>query len=180
MSAKKIDDCVTLNNGIQMPWLGLGVFKMNGPNEAETAVRDALEFGYRSIDTAAAYNNEEEVGRGIKRSGVPREDIFLTTKVWNGELRQNTVKKAFEQSLKLLDTDYIDLYLIHWPVKDCYKAAWDVMQELYTQGRIKAIGVSNFMIEHFEDLLPGADVVPAVNQIEYHPRLQQPKLIDFI
>ena len=121
-----------------MPWLGFGVFQMTDPHEAETAVRWALEAGYRSIDTAAIYRNEEQVGRGIKTSGVAREDIFLTTKVWNDDLRRDNVRAAFEQSLKRLDTDYVDLYLIHWPVKDCYKDAWDVLQELYAEGRVKA------------------------------------------
>ena len=179
MEITKITDCVTLNNGVQMPWLGLGVFKMTEPKEAENAVCWGLEAGYRSIDTAAVYHNEEQVGRGIKTSGVAREDIFLTTKVWNEDLRKDNVLNAFEESLKKLDTDYLDLYLIHWPVKDCYKGAWDVLQKLYTQGRIKAIGVSNFMIEHLEDLLSGADVIPAVNQIEYHPHLLQPELLDY-
>lgn len=179
MEITKITDSTTLNNGLQMPWLGLGVFQMTSPHEAENAVRWALEAGYRSIDTAAIYGNEEEVGRGIKTSGVAREDIFLTTKVWNEDLRRGSVQAAFEQSLKRLDTDYLDLYLIHWPVKNCYRDAWDVMQDLYAKGRVKAIGVSNFMMEHLEDLLPGADVIPAVNQIEHHPHLLQPELLEY-
>ncbi len=179
MEITKITDSTTLNNGLQMPWLGLGVFQMTSPHEAENAVRWALEAGYRSIDTAAIYGNEEEVGRGIKTSGVAREDIFLTTKVWNEDLRRGSVQAAFEQSLKRLDTDYVDLYLRHWPVKNCYRDAWDVMQDLYAKGRVKAIGVSNFMMEHLEDLLSGADVIPAVNQIEYHPHLLQPELIEY-
>lgn len=172
----KITDCATLNNGIQMPWLGFGV---QNTTETANAVRWALEAGYRSIDTASIYRNEEEVGRGIKTSGVPREDIFLTAKVWNDDLRSGSVQAAFEQSLKRLDTDYVDLYLVHWPVEDCYIDAWDVLQELYAKGRVKAIGVSNFMVKHLENLLSGVDVIPAVNQIEYHPHLQQPELLEF-
>jgi diketogulonate reductase-like aldo/keto reductase len=159
-----------------MPWLGFGV---QNTTETANAVRWALEAGYRSIDTASIYRNEVEVGRGIKTSGVPREDIFLTAKVWNDDMRSRSVQAAFEQSLKRLDTDYVDLYLVHWPVKDCYIDAWDALQELYANGRAKAIGVSNFMVHHLEDLLPEADVIPAVNQIEYHPHLQQPELLEF-
>lgn len=176
MTITSVTDCTTLNNGVQMPWLGFGV---QNTTETANAVRWALEAGYRSIDAAAIYKNEEEVGRGIKTSGVAREDIFLTTKVWNDDLRSGSVQAAFEQSLKRLDTDYVDLYLVHWPVKDRYKGAWDVLQDLYANGRVKAIGVSNFMVQHLEDLLPGADVIPAVNQIEYHPHLQQPELLDY-
>ena len=143
-----ISDYTTLNNGVQMPWLGFGV---QNTTETANAVCWALEAGCRSIDTAAIYKNEEEVGRGIRTSGVAREDIFLTAKVWNDDLRGGSVQAAFERSLERLDTDYVDLYLVHWPVKDCYIDAWDVLQELYARGRVKAIGVSNFMVHHLED-----------------------------
>ena len=179
MEPKTIADRIELNNGVRMPWLGLGVFQMTGPSEAENAVSWAIEAGYRAIDTAAAYGNEEDVGRGIRMSPVPREELFLTTKVWNADLRSGKVREAFEASLKRLGTDYIDLYLIHWPVPNCYKAAWDILQTLYSEGRIRAIGVSNFMEEHLDDIITDVGVVPAVNQIEYHPRLVQPKLMDY-
>jgi diketogulonate reductase-like aldo/keto reductase len=174
-----ITDCTTLNNGIQMPRFGLGVFQMTEPDETVNAIRWALDAGYRSIDTAAIYKNEKETGKGIKAGSVAREDIFLTTKVWNEDMRQDRVKEAFEQSLKLLDTDYVDLYLLHWPVKGCYKRAWDTLQELYAKGRMKAIGVSNFMIENLKDIESGSDIIPAINQIEYHPHLQQPELLQY-
>lgn len=169
----------TLNNGVAMPWFGLGVFETKPGSQVENAVRWALETGYRSIDTAAAYNNEKGVGKAIRDSGVAREDIFVTTKVWNEDQRQRRVAAAFEDSLNLLGLDYVDLYLIHWPVARHYKETWRVMQEIYESGRAKAIGVSNFMRPHLDDLLQEARIVPAVNQFEMHPYLQQPELVTF-
>jgi diketogulonate reductase-like aldo/keto reductase len=162
-----------------MPWLGFGVFQVDEGQEVEQAVLNALETGYRSIDTAAIYGNERGVGKAIRESGIPREDIFLTTKVWNEDQRQKRTLAAFEESLERLQTEYVDLYLVHWPVKGCYQETWQVMEEIYQSGRAKAIGVSNFMIPHLEDILGDDRVVPTVNQVEFHPFLVQPELLSF-
>jgi diketogulonate reductase-like aldo/keto reductase len=162
-----------------MPWLGFGVYQINDEQEVVNSVKYALETGYRSIDTASFYDNEQGVGRAIRESGIPREDIFLTTKVWNDDQRGKRTLKAFEESLKQLKTEYVDLYLIHWPVKDCYKETWHVMEKIYQSGRAKAIGVSNFMIHQLEDLLGNSGTVPCVNQVEFHPLLVQPDLLKY-
>jgi diketogulonate reductase-like aldo/keto reductase len=174
-----IRDCTLLNNGVEMPWLGFGVFKMSDGREVEQAVRYALEIGYRSIDTARAYRNERGVGKAIRDSGIPREDVFLTTKVWNGDQRERRTMAAFEESLERLGTEYVDLYLVHWPVKGCYQETWQVMEEIYQSGRAKAIGVSNFQMHHLEDILRDGQIVPSVNQVEFHPFLVQPELLSF-
>jgi len=172
-------DTVELNNGVHMPWFGLGVFKAEDGAEVEQAVRWALDLGYRSIDTAAIYRNEAGVGRAIRESGFPREDLFITTKVWNSDQGYDATLKAFDDSLAKLGLEYIDLYLIHWPVQGTFIDTWRAFEALYRDGRAKAIGVSNFMIPHLEELLAEADVVPAVNQYEFHPRLAQPDLLEF-
>ncbi len=174
-----IKDFTVLNNGLKMPWLGFGVFKISDGQDVERAINYAFESGYRSFDTAAAYRNELGVGKAIRESGIPREEIFLTTKVWNGDQREKRTLAAFEESLERLGTEYVDLYLVHWPVKGCYQETWRVMEEIYQSGRAKAIGVSNFMVHHLEDLLSDSQVVPAVNQIEFHPLLVQPELLKF-
>lgn len=174
-----ITDCTELNNGLKMPWLGFGVYKIEDDKDVYDAVNYALETGYRSVDTATVYGNERGVGKAIKECGIPRQDIFLTTKVWNDDQRQNRTMKAFEESLERLDTEYVDLYLIHWPVQGCYQKTWQVMEEIYQSGRAKSIGVSNFMISHLETLLNDCQVVPAVNQMEFHPRLVQPEVLKF-
>jgi diketogulonate reductase-like aldo/keto reductase len=176
---KNIKDCTILNNGLKMPWLGFGVFQINEGKEVENSVKWALEIGYRSIDTAAAYRNERGVGKAIRASGIPREEIFLTTKLWNEDQRRKRMLQAFDESLEHLGTDYVDLYLIHWPVKGCYQESWKAMEEIYQSGRAKAIGVSNFLIHHLEDVLRDGHVVPTVNQIEFHPWLVQPELLTF-
>lgn len=163
---------VVLNNGVEMPILGFGVFQVPDPQECERSVYDALQTGYRLIDTAAAYLNEEAVGTAIKRSGVPREDIFVTTKLWVEDAGYENTKKAFEKSLSKLGLDYLDLYLIHQPYGDVY-GSWRAMEELYREGRIRAIGVSNFQSDRLMDLITFNEVVPAVNQIETHPFHQQ-------
>jgi len=175
---KSINNAVKLNNGLMMPWLGFGVFQIDDGPEVERAVSYALEVGYRSIDTATVYKNEIGVGKAIKESGIPREDIFLTTKVWNDDMRKKRTLEAFEESLSRLDTDYVDLYLVHWPVEGFYKEAWIKMEEIYDSGRSKAIGVSNFQEHHLDDILEFS-IVPAVNQIEFHPYLLQPGLLEF-
>ena len=165
---------VTLNNGIKMPILGFGVFQIDDMKECEEAVYNVLKAGYRLIDTAAAYGNEEAVGRAIKRSGIPREEIFVTTKLWVSDANYEKTKLAFETSLKKLDLEYIDLYLIHQPFNDVY-GAWRAMTELYKEGKIKAIGVSNFYPDRLVDFIMNNEVVPAVNQVETHPFNQQVK-----
>jgi diketogulonate reductase-like aldo/keto reductase len=162
-----------------MPWLGFGVFKISDGQEVEQAVRYALEIGYRSIDTASVYRNERGVGKAIRESVILREDIFLTTKVWNDDQRKKRTLAAFEESLERLGTEYVDLYLVHWPVKGCYQETWKAMEKIYQSGRAKAIGVSNFMIHHLEDILSDSQIIPAVNQIEFHPFLVQPELLKF-
>lgn len=163
---------VVLNNGVEMPILGFGVFQVPDPEECERSVYEALQTGYRLIDTAAAYLNEEAVGKAIKRSGVPREEIFVTTKLWIQDTGYESTKEAFEKSLTRLQLDYLDLYLIHQPYGDVY-GSWRAMEELYKEGRIKAIGVSNFQPDRIMDLIVHNEVVPAVNPIETHPFQQQ-------
>lgn len=170
-----LQSTLRLNNGVEIPRLALGVFQVPDDGAAD-AVRWALEAGYRHIDTAAIYGNEAGVGRGIRESGVKREEIFLTTKLWNDDMRKGRQREAFEESLEKLGVDYVDLYLIHWPVADKFVPSWKVMETLYKEGRVRAIGVSNFQTHHLEALLPQAEVVPAVNQIELHPLLTQEPL----
>ena len=170
---------IKLANGVEMPYFGLGVWRTNEGTEVENSVKWALESGYRHIDTAAIYENERGVGNAIKASGIPRNELFITTKAWNENQRQNTVMKGFEKSLELLQTDYVDLYLIHWPVKEKYTATWKVMEEIYRSGRARAIGVSNFLQHHLEDIFGMARIKPMVNQMECHPYLVQQPLIDF-
>lgn len=163
---------VKLNNGVEMPILGFGVFQMTDLAECERSVLDAIETGYRLIDTAQSYMNEEAVGKAIKSSGVPREELFITTKLWIQSNGYEGAKKSFEASLKNLQLDYLDLYLIHQPYGDVY-GAWRAMQELYKEGKIRAIGVSNFHPDRLTDLIVHNEVVPAVNQVETHPFQQQ-------
>lgn len=179
MVAKNLQDCTILSNGVKMPWLGLGVYQSKEGQEVIDAVKWALEAGYRSIDTAAIYRNEEGVGQGIKESGVPREEIFVTTKVWNSDQGYEETLEAFEDSLKRLDLEYVDLYLIHWPEPGKYKDTWKALEKLYKDGRARAIGVCNFQIHHLEDLIKEAEIQPMVNQVEYHPCLTQVDLLAF-
>lgn len=163
---------VTLNNGVEMPILGFGVYQIPDAEECENAVYEALMAGYRLIDTASGYLNEEAVGRAVKRSGIPREELFITTKLWVQDAGYDRAKLAFAKSLKKLQLDYLDLYLIHQPFGDYY-GAWRAMEELYSEGKIKAIGVSNFLPDRLMDLIMHNKIVPAVNQIETHPFYQQ-------
>ncbi|MBC2238800.1 aldo/keto reductase [Listeria innocua] len=163
---------IKLANGIEMPRVGLGVFQMT-PEQAENATKVALEAGYRSIDTAQGYNNEEAVGGGLIASSIPREEVFITTKVRASLLGYDTTKAAFYESLEKLQLDYIDLFLIHWPKTGLYNEAWRAMEELYEAGKIRAIGVSNFLPEHLAQLLTTAKITPMINQIEVHPMLSQ-------
>ncbi|MBD7969417.1 aldo/keto reductase [Paenibacillus gallinarum] len=170
---------VTLNNGVEMPILGFGVFQIADPKECEQSVYDAITAGYRLIDTAASYGNEESVGRAIKRSGVAREDLFITTKLWVQDTGYERTKKAFEKSLERLQLDYLDLYLIHQPFGDVY-GSWRAMEELYREGKVRAIGVSNFQPDRLIDLIIHNDVSPAVNQVETHPFNQQMESAKFM
>ncbi|USK64123.1 aldo/keto reductase [Peribacillus frigoritolerans] len=163
---------VMLNNGVEMPILGFGVFQIQDENECEQSVYDAIMAGYRLIDTAASYLNEEAVGRAIKRSGVPREELFITTKLWVQDAGYESTKNAFANSLKRLQLDYFDLYLIHQPYGDVY-GSWRAMEELYREGKIRAIGVSNFQMDRLVDLIIHNEVIPAVNQVETHVFNQQ-------
>lgn len=172
-----INDFTVLNNGIKMPWLGLGVNNIKGINVTK-AINYALSAGYRSIDTATMYGNEAGVGKAIKESSIPREEIFITTKLWTSTQNEKAVLKAFDKSRKNLDSDYIDLYLINSPVHN-YAEAWSTMTDLYNKGLIKAIGVSNFNIQHLDTLKSISNVIPAVNQVEYHPWLTQEKLMEY-
>ncbi|MCH1624462.1 aldo/keto reductase [Fredinandcohnia quinoae] len=180
---KHLQDTTTLHNGVNMPWLGLGVFKVEEGPELVNAVKTAITHGYRSVDTAAIYGNEEGVGKGIqeglKETGLSREELFVTSKVWNADLGYESTIAAYETSLKKLGLEYLDLYLIHWPVEGKYKEAWRALETLYKEGRVKAIGVSNFQIHHLEDLMKDAEIKPMVNQVERHPRLTQKELQAF-
>ncbi len=168
-----------LSNGVEMPWFGLGVYKVEEGDQVVNSVKWAIEAGYRSIDTAALYQNEEGVGQAIKESGVPREELFITTKVWNSDQGYDATLQAFEKSLSKLGLDYVDLYLVHWPVKGKYKDTWRALEKLHEDGKVRAIGVSNFQIHHLEDLLADAKVRPVVNQVELHPLLSQVELRNY-
>ncbi|ALO12004.1 Oxidoreductase [Streptomyces venezuelae] len=165
---------LTLNNGVQMPQLGFGVWQVPD-DEAATAVATALEAGYRSIDTAAIYQNERGTGQAVAASGIPREELFVTTKLWNSDQGYDATMRAFDASLEKLGLDHVDLYLIHWPLpsKDTYVDTYRAFEKIHADGRARAIGVSNFLPEHLERLIGETSVVPAVNQIELHPQLQQ-------
>jgi len=162
-----------------MPWLGLGVFKMKEGDETENAIRAALDYGYRSIDTAAIYRNEEGVGRAIKNSGIHKDELFITTKIWNSNQGYETTLKAFDESRRKLQLDVIDLYLIHWPVKGKYTETWKALEKLYTDGSVRAIGLSNFLVHHIQDILEICEIPPMVDQVEFHPQLRQPELHRF-
>ncbi|MBY0200368.1 aldo/keto reductase [Priestia megaterium] len=180
---KNLQDTVTLHNGVKMPGFGLGVFKVEEGPELVNAIKVAMKHGYRSIDTAAIYGNEEGVGQGIreglKEAGISRENVFVTSKVWNADLGYDATISAYETSLKKLGLDYLDLYLIHWPVEGKYKEAWRALETLYKEGKVKAIGVSNFQAHHLKDLMEDAEIKPVINQVEYHPRLTQKELQAF-
>ncbi|MFJ3615049.1 aldo/keto reductase [Streptomyces hydrogenans] len=168
---------VTLNNGVEIPQLGFGVFQVPD-EETTTAVSSALEAGYRSLDTAAIYGNEAGVGKALAASGISREELFVTTKLWNADQGHDATLRAFDDSLAKLGLDYVDMYLIHWPTpaRDLYKETWKAIEKLVADGRVRAAGVSNFQPDHLKRLIDGADLVPAVNQVELHPGLQQNEL----
>src|SRR5690625_452424 len=169
---------IRLANDVSIPQLGLGVYKVT-PEEVYDTVKSALELGYRHIDTASFYENEEGVGQAIKDSGIPRDEIFITTKVWNDEQGYDNTLKAYERSLKKLQIDAADLYLIHWPIPDIFSETWKAMEQIYKESRVKAIGVSNFLVHHLQELLQTAEIKPVANQIELHPKLMQKETVDF-
>ncbi len=175
---KRMKDYFVLNNGVKIPSIALGTFKVEDGNEVINAVKWAIETGYRHIDTAAIYKNEVGVGKGIKESGIDRKKIFVTTKVWNDNQGYKSTLKAFEDSLERLGLDYIDLYLIHWP-KKLNLETWRALEKLYKDGRIRAIGVSNFKIHHLKEIMENFDIIPAINQVELHPQYPQDELRKF-
>jgi len=179
MTITNLQGTVTLRNGITMPYLGLGVFQMSEGKETIEAVKHALEIGYRHIDTAALYGNERSVAQAIRESTVNRKDIFVTTKVWNSDQGYDNTLRAFDKSMKRLSFDVVDLYLVHWPVKGKYLQTWRALEKLYEEKRIRAIGLSNFLQHHIEDILAHCNEPPTVDQLEFHPYLVQQKLIDF-
>lgn len=177
---KNLQSTTVLHNGVEMPWFGLGVFKVEDGPELVEAVKAAIKAGYRSIDTAAIYENEKAVGEGIragiKEAGITRKDLFITSKVWNADQGYETTLAAYEESLNKLGLDYLDLYLVHWPVEGKYKETWRALETLYKENRVRAIGVSNFQIHHLQDVIKEAEIKPMINQVEYHPRLTQKEL----
>ncbi|WEG14824.1 aldo/keto reductase [Pullulanibacillus sp. KACC 23026] len=178
---KNLQSTTTLHNGVKMPWLGLGVFKVEDGTEVVNSVKAAIEAGYRSIDTAAIYGNEAGVGQAIAEANVPREDLFITTKLWNSNQGYDEALAAFDESLEKLGIDYLDLYLIHWPVpaQGKFVDSWKALEKLYKDGRVRAIGVSNFKEHYLQQLIDQCEIVPMVNQVEYHPRFNQAELHDF-
>lgn len=172
-------DGPTLNNGVTMPWLGLGVWKTKEGEEVIQSVKSAIAAGYRSIDTAAIYGNEEGVGQAIRESGVSRDELFITTKVWNDDQGYEQTLKAFETSRKKLGLDFLDLYLVHWPGKDKYLDTWKALIHLQKEGLVRSIGVSNFQIRHLQHIIEDTGVVPVVNQVELHPLLSQKELLSY-
>ena len=178
MTENVTDTTLTMNNGVQIPQLGLGVFQTPDGKATSQAVTWALQAGYRHIDTAMIYGNEKSVGQGIRDSGLKRRNVFLTTKLWNDDIRSGRAKEAFEESLDRLGTDYVDLYLIHWPAQG-WQQAWQDMEELYRQRRVRAIGVCNFQQHHLEELHSISSTKPAVNQIESSPQFVNQELIDY-
>lgn len=173
-----IKDYTVLNNGVKMPWLGFGTYKVEDGDTVINSVKEALKVGYIHVDTASFYKNEAGVGIAIKESGLPREEVFLTSKVWNTEQGYEKTLKSFEASIKKLRTDYLDLYLIHWPTP-LHNETWKALEKLYKGGYVRAIGVSNFTVNHLKDLMSKAEIMPMVNQVEFHPLLVQNELRKF-
>lgn len=179
MVIDSIDSKVVLNNGVEMPYLGIGVYLLSSGYEANEALTYALEVGYRLIDTASYYGNEYDIGKVVRESSIPREQIIVTTKLWNSDHGYDNAIKAYHESLKILGLDYIDLYLIHWPVEGLRQDSWKALEKLYEEGKCRAIGVSNYTIKHLQELMDHSKTVPAVNQVEFSPFLYQEELLKF-
>lgn len=179
MKELRIDTKVKLNNGVEMPIFGLGTYQAQSGKETRDAVLYALHAGYRHIDTASMYGNEEDVGTAIAESGIPREEIFVTTKLWNSDHGYDSGLAAFKKSHRRLRLSYVDLYLIHWPVQDLRNETWRALETLLKEGKCRAIGVSNYMIRHLEELLERSSTIPVVNQVEFSPYLYQKDLLEF-
>lgn len=173
-----IDSTITINNGHQIPRLGLGTYLASG-SSVKDAVKYALAFGYKHIDTAAFYGNEQEIGEAIKETDIQREELFITTKLWNDSHGYDEALRAFDESLQKLNTEYVDLYLIHWPLEGKRKQTWKALEKIYEEGRAKSIGVSNYLIRHLKELFTYANTIPAVNQVEFSPFNFQKKLLKF-
>ena len=172
-------DYQELNNGLKIPVLGLGVFRMDDKKEAYKSIRKAIDLGYRHIDTAMIYENEEPVGKAIRESGVDRADFFVTTKLWIDDIKNDNAQNALDTSLSKLGLDYVDLYLVHWPIKDKYVSIWKDMERIAATDKVRAVGVSNYQENHLKEILDLRSLVPAVNQIELHPYLSQNDLVEF-
>lgn len=172
-------DYQELNNGLKIPVLGLGVFRMDDKKEAYKSIRKAIDLGYRHIDTAMIYENEEPVGKAIRESGVDRADFFVTTKLWIDDIKNDNAQNALDSSLRKLGLDYVDLYLVHWPIKDKYVSIWKDMEKIAATDKVRAVGVSNYQENHIKEILDLRSLVPAVNQIELHPYLSQNDLVEF-
>lgn len=179
MNIENIKSTTTLHNGIEMPVLGLGVYMAKEGREVLESVQYAFEAGYRHIDTASFYENEKGVGEAVRTSGIPREEVFITTKVWNDDQGYEQTLAAFDKSLEEMGMEYVDLYLIHWPVPGKYIETWKALEKLYSDGRVRAIGVSNCLEHHLKDILENSKLAPMVLQNEFHPRLVQQPLLDF-
>ncbi len=182
-----LNDCYTLHNGVKIPCIGFGTWQIPNGEAATSIVKEAIACGYRHIDTASAYENEESVGKAVRESGVPREQLFIASKLWNSDHGYDNALRAFDMSLKRLDMEYLDLYLIHWPVPVNQKTdyiqlnrdTWRAFEKLYREGRVKAIGVSNFMVHHLQEIMEGSEIKPMVNQIELHPEYTQQEVAEF-
>ena len=178
MKISDITGAFTLNNGVKMPYFGLGTWQSEDGPEVKNAVHFALDAGYRLIDTASFYENEKGIGEAIREHGIDRKELFVTTKVWNDRHGFEQTQKAYDQSLKKLGMDYVDLYLIHWPVTGKFEDTWKALEKIYKEGRVRAIGISNFLPIHLNQLLPTVEIMPMVNQMEFHPYLIQQDLLD--
>jgi diketogulonate reductase-like aldo/keto reductase len=178
MAITDIKGTFKLNNGVDMPYFGLGTWEAEDGTEVKNAVNYALDAGYRLIDTASFYKNEKGIGEAISECNVPRNELFITTKVWTSDMGFENALRAYDTSLKLLGLDYVDLYLVHWPVTGKYKETWKALEKIYKEGRVRAIGISNFLKIHLDNLLPDVEIMPTVNQMEFHPYLIQQELVD--
>jgi methylglyoxal/glyoxal reductase len=174
-----INSTIRLNNGVEMPIFGLGTFRAERGRETQEAVRWALEAGYRHIDTAMIYGNEQDVGEGLRQSGVPREEVFITTKVWNGDQGYEATLRAYDESLKRLGVETVDLYLVHWPIKETRADTWRALLRIHEEKRVRAIGVSNYTIRHLEQVAKESAILPTVNQFEVHVYFQRRELVDY-